>query len=399
MSFVCLIVHFHLDQHKEMRSQLHNRHTMMENHINQLSTMHTNHLGDYVKKAADMIYKHHDMMFQKLGAIAEDTAGALTQKESMSDKTFVSFKRHWYLGNANQTCNQACDSRGLYCTANSVSKQTSLAPDSIVEVVAAFQEAGASCITTKSNHWRDVAGSPFVQSISGDCYGFGKDDGTASYGISICNGNATSGHQPLCYCEESRYEEMHIDNADANVQKYKFYTTADCTSENTCLGYFERVKDWEFSLLFPGSRSWKKGAPHNTVKLVKKKQMAPQYTYDEMQIGNAKYVADSKNLGEPSLEKYFSVQDNELNRWKLPPKLDVQWPKGHSSLWELISNEVGNNVEEVGTSVLTALGANVVTTRRLAGTSEKHFEYDVTWPTGGNHVLEEVKNYLEEVNN
>ena len=83
-----------------------------------------------------------------------------------------------------------------------------------------------------------------------------------------------------------------------------------------------------------------------------------------------------------------------LRQLKLPPKLDMQWPKGHSTLWELISSEVGNYVEEVGTSVLTALGADVVTTGRyLSGTGERHFEVDVKWPNGGNHIVEEVKNH------
>jgi len=83
-----------------------------------------------------------------------------------------------------------------------------------------------------------------------------------------------------------------------------------------------------------------------------------------------------------------------LHKLKLPPKLDVQWPKGHSSLSEVISNEVADYVEEVGTSVLAALGADVTTTRkRLVGTSERHFEMDVKWPNGGQHILDEVKNH------
>ena len=53
-------------------------------------------------------------------------------------------------------------------------------------------------------------------------------------------------------------------------------------------------------------------------------------------------------------------------------------------------------MEEVGISVLTALGADVVANRRLAGTSERHFELDVKWPNRGNHVLEEVKNHHSE---
>jgi len=86
--------------------------------------------------------------------------------------------------------------------------------------------------------------------------------------------------------------------------------------------------------------------------------------------------------------------DTELQQLKLPPSLEFQWPKGHSTLWELISHEVGDYVEEVGTSMLTALGANVVTTdRHLAGTGERHFEVDVKWPNGGSHILEEVENH------
>ena len=105
---------------------------------------------------------------------------------------------------------------------------------------------------------------------------------------------------------------------------------------------------------------------------------------------------ESENLDESSSENSLSAQDFQLNQWNLPSKLDVEWPKGHSSLWELISNEVGNYMEEVGISVLTALGADVVTNRCLAGTSERHFELDVKWPNRGNHVLEEVKNHHSE---
>ena len=105
---------------------------------------------------------------------------------------------------------------------------------------------------------------------------------------------------------------------------------------------------------------------------------------------------ESENLDESSSENSLSAQDFQLNQWNLPSKLDVEWPKGHNSLWELISNEVGNYMEEVGISVLTALGADVVANRRLAGTSERHFELDVKWPNGGNHVLEEVKNHHSE---
>ena len=84
----------------------------------------------------------------------------------------------------------------------------------------------------------------------------------------------------------------------------------------------------------------------------------------------------------------------------LPPrntlKLDVQWPKGHKSLWELISNEVADHVEEVGTSVLSALGANVLSTRPWTGTSERHFDFDVTWPNGESHVLAYLEDKMED---
>merc|ERR1712028_219998 len=75
---------------------------------------------------------------------------------------------------------------------------------------------------------------------------------------------------------------------------------------------------------------------------------------------------------------------------------------GHGSLWQLVSNEVSDYMEEVGTSVLTALGADVqATERHLAGTGERHFELDVKWPNGGKHILDEVgiglKNQLREI--
>merc|ERR1712194_484588 len=191
------------DQHKEIRAQLQNRHTLMENHINQVSTKYTNHLGDYIEKVAGMIYSHHDMMFNKIGAIVQDQTGVLEEKTSLPNEEFV-----------------------------------------------------------------------------------------------------------------------------------------------------------------PAPLSPSEAPPDNS--------------------------------NESSSENSSSAQDIQLNQWNLPPQLDVEWPKGHSSLWELISNEVGDYVEEVGISVLTALGADVVARRRLAGTSERHFELDVKWPTGGSHVLDEVKNHHSE---
>jgi outer membrane murein-binding lipoprotein Lpp len=187
---------------------------MMENHINQLSTKYTNHLGDYVEKVASMVYNHHNMMFNKIGAIADDISGVLDQAEGISEEVF---------------------------------EPASLTPT-----------------------------------------------------------------QPPVTLTATRKAKTEVpDNASAET---------------------------------------------------------------------------------PS-----TVQDVKLNQWKLPPTLDVHWPKGHSSLWELISNEVGDYVEEVGISVLTALGADVVVSRRLAGTSERHFELDVTWPNGGNHILDEVKNHVRQV--
>ena len=88
----------------------------------------------------------------------------------------------------------------------------------------------------------------------------------------------------------------------------------------------------------------------------------------------------------------------DLHEFKLPPTLGVQWPKGHSALWKLIYNEVGDYVEEVGTSLLTALGADVVETdRRIAGTSERHFEMKAKWPNGDKHILDEMRSQVQEV--
>ena len=38
----------------------------------------------------------------------------------------------------------------------------------------------------------------------------------------------------------------------------------------------------------------------------------------------------------------------------------------------------------------------MATKRCLSGTSERHFEMEVTWPTGGKHILEEIKNHHSE---
>ena len=100
--------------------------------------------------------------------------------------------------------------------------------------------------------------------------------------------------------------------------------------------------------------------------------------------------------GESFHENSSSAQHIKLNQWKLPPKLDVQWPKDHKSLWELISNELADHVEEVGTPVLSALGANVLSTRRLAETSERHFDFGVPWPNGVSHVLAHLEDKMED---
>ena len=65
----------------------------MENHINQVSTKYTNHLGDYVEKVAGMVYSHHAMMFSKIGAISKyqtgnDQTGVLEEKTSVPDEEF-----------------------------------------------------------------------------------------------------------------------------------------------------------------------------------------------------------------------------------------------------------------------------------------------------------------------
>ena len=66
------------------------------------------------------------------------------------------------------------------------------------------------------------------------------------------------------------------------------------------------------------------------------------------------------------------------------------------ALWELIYNEVDDDVEEVGISVLTAYGVDVVANdSTLAGTSEHHFEVDIKWTNEEKHVLDEVSNKVE----
>ena len=168
----------------------------MENHINQLSTKHTNHLGDYVEKVADTIYAHHVKMLEQIGAVS----GRFEQPENNPDEPFVPFQRHWYLGNVTGTCDETCALHDLHCTSNSASKQTALGPSNVAGAVAAFQEAGSRCRGIRTTHWQDDSGSPSVESNSGDCYGFGKDERTASSVDSTCNGNIV-GHKPLCYCE------------------------------------------------------------------------------------------------------------------------------------------------------------------------------------------------------
>jgi len=198
------------DQHKEIRSQLQSRHTLMENHINTLTTKYTNHLGDYTEQVADMIYQHHQMLSEKIGVTSTIAANPGLEDVSMPPTT---------------------------------SPPPSMSP------------------------------------------------------------------------------------------------------------------------------------PTHSLML---KKPSPNKTKNEVEEDT-----DTIAKGPP---------ETELHKLKLPPTLDMQWPKGHSTLWELIYNEVGNYVEEVGTSLLAALGADVVTTdRRLAGTSERHFEMEVKWPNGGKHILENAE--------
>ena len=193
-----------------MRSQLQIRHTLMENHINELSTKYTNHLGDYAVEVANMIFKHHEMLSEKIGVTSSLSANPGLQDVSMSPTTSP--------------------------------------PPTITPPEPSFM-----------------------------------------------------------------------------LKKTKNKTDA-----------------------------------------------------------NTNTIADDR-------------PGTELHELKLPPTLDMQWPKGHSTLWELIYNEVGDYVEEVGSSLLTALGADVVSTdRRLAGTSERHFEMEVKWPNGGKHILDEVQNQVKE---
>ena len=72
----------------------------MENHINELSTKYTNHLGDYAVQVSSMTYQHHKMLLDMLGSIpATDTttetmreAGGL---EKMTTYVLAAYNANW----------------------------------------------------------------------------------------------------------------------------------------------------------------------------------------------------------------------------------------------------------------------------------------------------------------
>ena len=147
----------------------------------------------------------------------ENFPGTTDSKEIKGTWTMQSNKRHWYLGGGGQTCHQACGSHGLMCTANSVSKQTALAPANSVGALAAFKEAGVSCSTIGA--WRDYTGIPSAWDISGEsfCVGFGQTHdgslgGHTSSKQSTCDEPHYSSIHRLCYCEMFEYTHAYAMN-------------------------------------------------------------------------------------------------------------------------------------------------------------------------------------------
>jgi len=100
----------------------------------------------------------------------------------------------WRKGKAGATCDQTCNAIGRQCDSEMQSTIRSCE-----DIAAAASKAGVSCAHHSSCYGRtdrdiSYAGAPFISAQSGLCYFL--SDGAQS----VCNSNAVSHHEPLCYC-------------------------------------------------------------------------------------------------------------------------------------------------------------------------------------------------------
>jgi len=387
------------DQHKEIRSQLQTRHTLMENHINEVSTKYTNHLGDYTEEVAHMVFQHHKILLDKIGGI--------TTTDTMTD--------------------------------NSGLEEVSMSPtESPVPVYSPLLESSSAWYKEGTFHldrntWPDASGSNHA-ALSGSGLTELRQSGHGATGEVVALGGTTSSKidfgpvikAKFTICSVTRYTGWpmgrilqgkeknwlhghHMGNT--GVAFYAGWKTQDVKNVNP-------VTDWvvmcgtnaasQLKLVNGVDVGTATGGDGDVTLQVNQGMMAPQtsnFAIAEVVVWDRGLKStEMYEASEYLMHKFLhpldptSITGTELHAFKLPPTLDTQWPKGHSSLWELIYNEVGDYVEEVGTSVLTALGADVVATdRRLTGTSERHFEMEVKWPNGGKHILDEMQDQVQKV--
>ena len=100
-------------------------------------------------------------------------------------------RRHWYIGQAGQTCNQVCNTYHLHCTENSINEQSSLIYSGVARE--AFHEAGVTCPAS-----RDGIPGPANLSPEG-CYKF-----TTGGNRPTCDVIESISQKSLCYCEYGR---------------------------------------------------------------------------------------------------------------------------------------------------------------------------------------------------
>lgn len=98
--------------------------------------------------------------------------------------------------------------------------------------------------------------------------------------------------------------------------------------------------------------------------------------------------------GSPTIPPVSTINMKGFKDFKpLPQPLKVSWPNGHKNFRDLIYHDLADYVDEVGVTLLEALGARVTasteTPRDEEGTN-RHFEFDVRWPNGKNTFWEAI---------
>jgi len=105
----------------------------------------------------------------------------------------------WLKGKAGATCDQTCNAIGHGCDSDIQSTVQSCA-----DIADAARDAGVSCAHHsgcygRTDRDRAYAGAPFISAQSGLCY-------FVSGGArSVCDSNALSHHEPLCYCVPKKF--------------------------------------------------------------------------------------------------------------------------------------------------------------------------------------------------